>query len=496
MPKLDDKKFITGLILFGILLRFVLWNVIPVTTDSAEHFSKARYIAQEHDIPVFEYVTGNDPYWYPPLFHIITAFIYKLTGVLTLTPLLAGSLSLIVFYYLAKKFYPQTLPYSLILLTFLPFHAYMSGIGYTTILLFLWATIGYYYYLKYLQTKYNTYLLFTILACTASALTHYHGLLLTAIILTHFFFQKPKQAITSLIAILILISPWYVRNYIIFGNPIWPLFFEGNYVHGKTGGGYGASGLMNFLRPSTYSSVFFDFWIGAPNSGEDVFDNISKARNIFPVVFEVGLIFWLLSILAWSFFVYRGVKLFFSDRDFLPLISFLFSFCIIAFLPAARTTVFCIPFAIIAAAKGLSNFSIRQKTVLFIISFFAFTGVTISYAFVYNQVMSKYIPFYHLMEENLPSDARIVMPYTLQHCIYYTSKECVRDRNFPGGVPPEIVQSNPADLEIFNITHFCCDSLWWDARNPKIRNACQMLADDNLVLDYEKDGVWGKCWLL
>jgi len=490
--KLDERTYTAAVIAFGIILRLALWFLVPVTTDAGAHLAKARFIGENLTIPVFENL-GNDPFWYPPLFHIITSVLYKLTGMLRLTPLLAGILSLFVFYRLARRFYPDTLPYSIILLSILPFHAYMTGTAYVTILLFLWGVLAVFFYRNYLDKGLDRDLGLTIIFSACAALTHHHGLLLGAIIFVDFYFKKPLPAITFIVLMVLLASPWYIRNYVVFGNPIWPLFFEGKYQHAKTHSGYGVSGVGNLLKLETFKTVFFEFWIGPPNSGPDLMDNIRTGRNMFPYIFELGMVLWLVVIIVVSALILRGFYLFLREYQWLPVLAFMFSLAAAPFLPSARIIVFSVPFMVLAFGKSVKSIGkTREVVVLLILSGLVFTGAPMAYAFTYDQIIKDYEPFYEMMDSNLDSDAAVLMPYTLQECLYYTNLHCVRLRDFPNGVPPEIAFGG-GDLTQYGVTHVCCDSLYWGARNDKVKQFCRSF-DQEPVINYSRDNVWGRCW--
>ncbi|MBD3261578.1 MAG: hypothetical protein GF334_07850 [Candidatus Altiarchaeales archaeon] len=474
----------------AVFLRVLLWQLVPVTTDAAEHLVKAEYVAENHRIPIFEYVTGNDPWWYPPLYHIIAAAVYSLTGVLTVTSPLAGVLSLVAFYFFLSEFYPNHLN-AFILLCFLPFHAYMSGLAYVTIMLFLWGLLAFYFHKKHEKTALRRYFVLSVVFSGAAALTHYHGLIAAIIISSVYVLRRhPKKALVFFIGTLLIASPWYIRNYRVFGNPVWPLFFEGKYGHGKTSSGYGFTGFLNILKASTFSSVFFDFWIGAPNSGEDLMDNVAFGREKYPLVFEAGAFAWILLVLIWSVFILRG--LFILRHDGIVWLSFLWSVLAIPFLANARLIVFCVPFAVICASAGLKGVSKNQKKALLLLSMVFFSAVTLAYAYTYHGIIQDYLPFYGLMDGALPADARIMMPYTLQECLYYTDHVCIRSKDFPGGVPPEVYE-DPSLVRHLNISHVCCDSLYWNSRPKRIKNFCQSYPGEK-VIEYRENGVFGVCY--
>jgi 4-amino-4-deoxy-L-arabinose transferase-like glycosyltransferase len=141
---MDDRSKAALILAAGALVRLVFWLTTPVTGDALFHYSIAKYISDTYSVPTFEYVTGPNPFWWPPLFHIITALLYKLTGVLTLTPLVFGLVGLFMFYVFCRRFYPNDAVTATLVLAFLPFHVYYSSVGYFETLMFFLAVCAFY----------------------------------------------------------------------------------------------------------------------------------------------------------------------------------------------------------------------------------------------------------------------------------------------------------------------------------------------------------------
>ena len=109
----NHTKISLLIIVIGILLRFSLVIVYHPSGDACYHFSIARFIAENGKIPFMEMFGRDEPFWAPPLFHIITAFFYNIFlsfsyntvnfWIKFISPFF-GSATLILTFLLAKRF--------------------------------------------------------------------------------------------------------------------------------------------------------------------------------------------------------------------------------------------------------------------------------------------------------------------------------------------------------------------------------------------------------
>jgi 4-amino-4-deoxy-L-arabinose transferase-like glycosyltransferase len=489
---MDRRAF--AVIFAGTLVRVAFWATTPVTGDASFHFSIARYMAQTHSVPTFEYVAGPNPFWWPPLFHIVSALIYSITGVLTLSPLLFGVLGLIMFNRFCGRFYPRQALSATIILAFLPFHVYYSGIGYFETLMFFLAVCAFWSYLRYIESGNGRDLAYAGFACAMSASTHYHGLIPLLAISAHLFLRNRRIAVVFLVAGLALSSPWYIRNYAVFGNPIWPKVWGGNYPNDAAVQSVPLAGsLAGLASPGRWMDVFFDFWIGAPNAGEDFWRNVNVGRVRY-AAFDLFLWPWLVFVLGMSLLAVRGMLSMRGDKAaILAILVFAASFAPFAANSLARMFVSFMPFAIIAAARGFEDARLRQKWTVLAVALLAFMGASYAYAYTYAQIRAPYGPFFDEVRERTPKGAVIVMPFNVGDCIYFTQRSCARIGG-TGGIPWPNVRSLDDVLAQSGVSYVCCSSLNWDAYTKADRSICDGFAGRLPVLDYRDGGVWGKCW--
>jgi len=146
------------IITIGILLRFSLASVYHPSGDACWHFSVARFIADEGRIPLFEQFGRDEPFWAPPVFHLILAFFYKSFSIFSqniaefsmkmVSPLFS-SLTLIISYLITKElFSKKTALYSLIFLTFIPLSMDYGIFGYVDSTLSFFVVLSVYFMLK------------------------------------------------------------------------------------------------------------------------------------------------------------------------------------------------------------------------------------------------------------------------------------------------------------------------------------------------------------
>ena len=98
-------------IIIAVLIRFSLVSVYHVSGDACWQISNAKFIAENNKIPLFEQFGRDEPFWAPPLFHIISASVYMIfmnisknaaDFVIKLISPILGSLTLI-FFFLMKQ---------------------------------------------------------------------------------------------------------------------------------------------------------------------------------------------------------------------------------------------------------------------------------------------------------------------------------------------------------------------------------------------------------
>jgi len=119
-------------IIIAIILRVFLMSISTISGDACWQFSASKFIANEGKFPLFEQIGRDEPFWPPPLFHIISAFSYSIFGEigLKLVPLIFGSLALIFSYLIFRKFLSERASfYAILFMSFIPISIDYSILG-------------------------------------------------------------------------------------------------------------------------------------------------------------------------------------------------------------------------------------------------------------------------------------------------------------------------------------------------------------------------------
>lgn len=494
MLKKDGRALRAAIVLFAVLLRIAFWNTAPVTGDGAIHFTIVKHMAETHTIPSFEYYAGPDPFWYPPLYHLLSALIYNVTGVLTISPLIFGIASVFAFDLFLKTHFRRLRTAGLGFFALLPYALYYSGIGYADSLLLLLAILFYDFYLKYEASGKGYHLALTLLFAVALANTHYQGFIPSLAVAVHMGLKNPKKAVFFLAAVCILSSPWYVRNYILYGNPVWPKIFPGNFPGDRAVQSLPlADSVASLFTIQKWGGVFFDFWVGAPNSGEDMLDNIEVGMQKVPF-FLPAFALWLGSLAILSYLFYEGVRVC-PDKKIKRLALLSFAASIAPFLGNSLARMFYsfIPFIPVFMAYGFLDDKGVRRTVIVGLCLFAAVGSSFGYALVYSAVRAPVIPFFHMMEDSIGEDKNVLMPESVGECLYFSQKRCIR-LGSAGGVPNPRQDHVREDVAKAGIDYVCCSNLNWGAHSEVEKRVCTQFFDQTPDISYESGGYWGKCW--
>ena len=214
---IDYRKLTIILLIIAILARFCLAFLSTVSGDACWHLSAARFIAEEGRIPL------DEPFWAPPLFHLIAAGFYAAFGNfgLKLVSPIFGSACLIMEYLILKRFLKErALFFAMLFFSFLPLMIDYSILGYGESVLTFFLLLA-------LYCAFEGRFLLSGVAAGLAILTKYNGVVvipaLIAIVWLHSKKnERWKNAAMVCIVPMLIASPWFLRNYLALGNPIWP----------------------------------------------------------------------------------------------------------------------------------------------------------------------------------------------------------------------------------------------------------------------------------
>lgn len=309
IKNLDKYAKVTILvIILGILLRFALVVPYQIAGDACWHMSNAKFIAANNKIPLYESLSRDQPFWSPPMFHIIAAIFYKVFnifgssaaefGIKLVSPLF-GSLSLIFTYLIFRRLFDKKISlYGVIFIAFLPMSIDYSIFGYADSMLTFFVVASVYFALidKTIMSG-----LSLALAC----LTKYTGLAAIPVILYIIFLKNKKtflkKSMVTMIIAVVLSSPWYVRNWIYLKNPLYPILnsFFGGVEVGTTYSG------LDFSKLFSINSIITPFLetFGVPdgNPSNFMFFNLP----FLPILITV----WLLAIFVFTIPIFFGLNI-------------------------------------------------------------------------------------------------------------------------------------------------------------------------------------------
>src|SRR3989338_4594962 len=301
-------KLALSTILIGILIRFILVIPYSVAGDACWHLSNAKFIANNLDMPLFEHLGREQPFWSPPLFHVISATFFKLFGLLgsdaadfgiKLVSPLFGSLSLIVSYFiLSMLFDKKTSFYGILFITFLPMSMDYGIFSYADGMLTFFIVTSIYYALKDKTT-------ISALSLSLAILTKYTGLVAIPVIL-YITFLKNKKSFLKKFAIIFAVvllagSPWYIRNWVYLKNPVYPILnslFNGIDV-GTTYSNFDFSKIVS-INSLVYPLLEF---FGVPDG------NISKVFFFDIPYLSMLLSIWLAAVVIFSIPIFLGLDI-------------------------------------------------------------------------------------------------------------------------------------------------------------------------------------------
>lgn len=306
------EKIAIWVLIIAIVLRFSLASIYHVSGDACWQLSNAKFIAENQKIPLFEQFGRDEPFWPPPLFHIISAFVYAMFlnlgkgvadfAIKMISPIL-GSITLILFFQIAKQLFNKKIALlSLLFLAFIPLHIDYSVFSYVDGTITFLAVLSVYLALK-------NRLMWSAAVAGLTILTKYNGAFIVPVILYIAYMKnKDKKAFFKNFLTISIISGaiggiWFIRNWLLLGNPVWPFF--NSVIGGVEMGTFALSevGELNFanlLSISGLLSVYLGIF-GVPDG------NIETLTFFNIPHLNILLIVWLLSTIIFSIPILFGL---------------------------------------------------------------------------------------------------------------------------------------------------------------------------------------------
>lgn len=223
------KCSILIIVLFSLVV-LSLASIYHVSGDGCWHIPAGKFIANNQKIPLLEPLGRDEPFWSPPLYHMIVAFVYYLFSymgndaanfaVKFVSPLF-GIMSLIFSFLAIKKLFNSKIGfYSTVFLAFVPIFIDYSVLSYVESTLTFFVVLSVYFML-------NGRFILAGISAGLSILAKYNGVFILPVLLYILYkrFGKDvfrKKAWMVIIVPLLVAMPWFIRNWILLGNPVWP----------------------------------------------------------------------------------------------------------------------------------------------------------------------------------------------------------------------------------------------------------------------------------
>lgn len=202
--KRKEILVITLCLLIGFALRFYTFDHKSLWMDEIYTFNDSRDDFKGQ----LKFYGENPTFLHPPLFFILTHLFYpfpKPERDLRVIPLIFGTLSILVIYFLSRSFSPAIALPCTLSLTFMAYHISLSQDGRSYTLLMFLGMMGLYFFMRHLKTLKKRYLVFVALFFAILFHTSYSSIPFIVLSQILWFYQTGEQKkSTSLSSLLIL----------------------------------------------------------------------------------------------------------------------------------------------------------------------------------------------------------------------------------------------------------------------------------------------------
>ncbi|MBI2647459.1 glycosyltransferase family 39 protein, partial [Candidatus Woesearchaeota archaeon] len=235
------SKYALIAIIFYSAIVFTLTAFYHVSGDGCWYLPVGKFIARNFKIPLFEPLGRDEPFWSPPVYHLLVAMVYYFFGkfnsevanfaVKFVSPIF-GVLSLAASFMVIKKLKNTRIAfYSIIFLASVPIFIDYGVLSYVESTLLFFILMSIYFAL-------NERVILSAVFAGLSILVKYNGVFILPVLIfiLHSKFNKEankrdnlanrkiyyRNVLVVVIVPLLIASPWFIRNWALLGNPIWP----------------------------------------------------------------------------------------------------------------------------------------------------------------------------------------------------------------------------------------------------------------------------------
>jgi len=239
-------------LLIGFALRFYTFDQKSLWMDEIYTFNDSRDDFKGQ----IKFYAENPTFLHPPLFFVLTHLFYpfpKPERDLRIIPLIFGTLSILMIYFLARSFSPAIAFPCTLSLTFMAYHISLSQDGRSYSLLMFLGMTGLYFFIKYLKTLRKVYLVLVALFFAILFHTSYSSIPFIVLSQVLWFYQTDENQKRPSLS-----SPLILNGLIILICIPWTAFLAFNYR------GQPVSDLRNIQDPvSLWDMIYgiFHDWV-------------------------------------------------------------------------------------------------------------------------------------------------------------------------------------------------------------------------------------------
>ncbi len=420
---MKKKTIVIIIILTSFLISLSISLTNRISGDGCWHMAASKFIAKNNKIPSFEYIGRTEPFWSAPLFHITNGILYKLDHLIGLdgffirfTLPIASLFCLIFLYLITKKLYNKHIAvYSTFFLAFMPIFLDYSSNYHIAVFLTCFILGSIYFILK---DKMMLAGLFFGLAM----LSKFNGIF-AGFGLLYLLYMKYKRNLRKYIifigaSLIGMLS--FLRNYLLYGNPVWPNLRSilGGISHPGLDYIY-TSGLhiSNLLNIKVITAQFLSLYgIPGGNLRNLSFLNIPFISVLLAGFVILGIVYLIPVIPAFKGITKKNKKEIFLLVWILGFMPFNILFILNIGGPDTRLLLPIIPAFAILWGKGMDyiikKFKIRRKqlitSILLIIIASSFSGAIIVKSVIASNQWSIYDEDYKWISNNTPKDALFI----------------------------------------------------------------------------------------
>jgi uncharacterized membrane protein len=175
-------------LLIGFALRFYTFDQKSLWIDEIHTFNDSRDGLEGQ----LKYYKENPTNLHPPLFYILTHLFYPFTKPerdLRIIPLIFGTLSIAMIYFLSNTFSSNIALQCTLSLTFMVYHIYFSQDGRMYSLLMFFGMMALYFFIKHLKTYKKEYLVFVAICYAILFHTSYSSIIFIVLSQILWFYQ-------------------------------------------------------------------------------------------------------------------------------------------------------------------------------------------------------------------------------------------------------------------------------------------------------------------